>query len=115
MDSGHFEYGNVIHKACMCFCFSDMQEDLNNTRALWNKHYIRSSRHETVSDELYYLPERNDSEDQKQPVNAGKLNEVRQHVADLVNQAVQEYLNYVCTSEGLEKPTELIHNFKTNS
>ncbi|CAB4025161.1 Hypothetical predicted protein [Paramuricea clavata] len=50
-----------------------------------------------------------DSEDQKQPVNAEKLNEVRQHVADPVNQDnqdVQEYLNYVCTSEGLEKPTD---------
>jgi hypothetical protein len=26
-------------------------------------------------------------------------------VADPVNQDVKEYLNYVCTSEGLEKPT----------
>ena len=58
-------------------------------------------------DELYYLPERHDSEDQKQPVDAAKLNEVRQHVADPVihdNQDIQEYLNYVCTSEGLESP-----------
>ena len=58
---------------------------------------------------MYYLPERHDSEDQKQPVNAEKLNEVRQHVTDPVNQDnqdVQEYLNYVCTSEGLEKPTD---------
>ena len=113
MDSGQFEYGNVIHKECMWFCFSDIiQEDLNYTRALWNNHYIRSSRYETVPgrpDELYYLPERHDSEDQKQPVNAEKLNEVRQHVTDPVNQDnqdVQEYLNYVCTSEGLEKPTD---------
>jgi hypothetical protein len=37
MDSGQFEYGNVIHKECMWFCFSDIiQEDLNYTRALWN-------------------------------------------------------------------------------
>jgi hypothetical protein len=58
---------------------------------------------------LYYLPERQDSEDQKQPVNAEKLNEVRQHVADPFNQDnqdVQDYLNYVCTSEGLEKPSD---------
>ena len=107
MDNGEFEYGNVIHKKCMWFCFSDIiQEDLDYTRALWNNHYIRSSRHETVPgrpDELYYLPERHDSEDQKQPVDAEKLNEVRQYVADPViddNQDIQEYLNYVCTSEG---------------
>jgi hypothetical protein len=58
---------------------------------------------------LYYLPERQDSEDQKQPVNAEKLNEVRQNVADPFNQDnqdVQDYLNYVCTSEGLEKPSD---------
>ncbi|CAB4023316.1 Hypothetical predicted protein [Paramuricea clavata] len=89
MDSGQFEYGNVIHKECMWFCLSDIiQEDLNYTRALWNNHYIRSSRHETVPgrpDELYYLPECHDSEDQKQPVNAEKLNEVRLHAADPVN------------------------------
>jgi hypothetical protein len=30
---------------------------------------------------------------------------VRQHVTDPVNQDVKAYLNYVCTSEGLEKPT----------
>jgi hypothetical protein len=30
---------------------------------------------------------------------------VRQHVADPVNQDVKDYLNYVCTSKGLEKPT----------
>ena len=51
-------------------------------------------------DELYYLPERHDSEDQKQPVNAENLNEVRQHVADpdnQENQDVQDYPNYVCT------------------
>jgi hypothetical protein len=43
---------------------------------------------------------------------------VRQHVADLVNQDVKDYLNYVCTSEGLEKPTGwkcALNNFKTNS
>jgi hypothetical protein len=86
MDSGQFEYGNVIHKECMWFSFSVIiQEDINYTRALWNNHYIRSSRHETV---------------QKQPVNAENLNEVRQHVADpdnQENQDVQDYLNYVCT------------------
>ena len=74
--------------------------------------YIRSSRHETVPgrpDELYYLPGRHGCEDQKQPVDAEKLNEVRQHVADPVihdNQDIQEYLSYVCASEGLEKPTD---------
>jgi hypothetical protein len=50
-----------------------------------------------------------DSEDQKQPVNAEKLNEVKQHVADPVNQdnqGVQEYLNYVWKSEGSEMPTD---------
>ena len=105
MDNGEFEYGNVIHKDIM-------QENLDYTRALWNNHYIRSSRHETVQgrpDELYYLLERHDREDQKQPVGAEKLNEVRQHVADPVvhdNQDIQEYLSYVCTSKGLEKPTD---------
>ena len=113
MDSGQFEYGNVIHKECMWFCFTDIiQDDLNYTRALWNNHYIRSSRHETVQgrpDELYYLPERHGCEDWKQRVDAEKLNEAREHVADPVNQDnldIQEYLNYVCTSKGFEKATD---------
>jgi hypothetical protein len=39
---------------------------------------------------------------------------VRQHVAAPVNQDVKEYLNYVCTSEGLEMCSEQ-HRGKTSA
>ena len=49
MDSGKFESGNILHKECIWFCFCDiLQKDLNYTKTLWNNHYIRSSKHETV-------------------------------------------------------------------
>ena len=111
MDSGQFESGNILHKECIWFCFCDiLQKDLNYTKTLWNNHYIRSSRHETVPgrpDELYYLPERCNSEDQKQHVSADKIQEISQHVAveDEPND-FQNYFEYVCTSEGLDKPSD---------
>ena len=74
MDSGHFESGNVLHKECIWYCFSEIiHEDLDYTKAHWNNHYIPSSTHETVPgqpDELYYLPECHNRKDQKQLVNA---------------------------------------------
>ena len=111
MDNGQFESGNIVHKECLWFCFSNMlQEDLNYTKALWNNHYIRSSRHETVPgrpDELYFLPEHHNYEDQRQPVDAVKINEIREHVADEnVQNDLEEYFQYVCTSERLERPTD---------
>ena len=50
-----------------------------------NNHYIQLSWHDTVPgrpDELYYLPKRHNSEDQKQPIDVAKLDEIRQHIAD---------------------------------
>ena len=46
---------------CVWFVFSDfLQLELDKVKDEWNMHFIRQSRHNTVSgvpDELYYLPQ----------------------------------------------------------
>lgn len=53
--------GNEFHMESLWFCYAHIiQADLDNVVEHWNSHYIRQSRHDTVSgipDILYSLPE----------------------------------------------------------
>lgn len=61
MEQDVFTPGNQLQMEGLWFCFSSViQQDLNMVVDHWNTHYIRRSRHETVSgrpDELFFLPE----------------------------------------------------------
>ena len=69
-----------ISMRCLWFCFKDvLQTDLDSVKNLWNTHYIRKSRHDTIPgrpDELYYLPENNGFQDFKFAVTAQQLHDM---------------------------------------
>ncbi|KAJ8668776.1 hypothetical protein QAD02_000035 [Eretmocerus hayati] len=70
-DEGLFN-GREEEKKCLQFCFGHLiQNDLNETRELWNKHHIRKQRYSTFTGKpcsMYRLPEMYDVEDHKKPV-----------------------------------------------
>ncbi|KAJ8672523.1 hypothetical protein QAD02_003782 [Eretmocerus hayati] len=70
-DEGLFN-GREEEKKCFQFCFGHLiQNDLNETRELWNKHHIRKQRYSTFTGKrcsMYRLPEMYDVEDHKKPV-----------------------------------------------
>ena len=54
------DLASELDMECLWFCFAELiQKVLNEIKEHWNTHYIRKSRHDTVSgrpDSLYYLP-----------------------------------------------------------
>ena len=107
---GTFNPASELESECLWFCFAPLlQEDIEQLKEHWNTHYIRKSRHDTVSgrpDSLYYLPE----------IHGGAINLIA-HVPDdelqyarvhLVEQAerndYQEYFQYVTTTCDLQRP-----------
>ena len=72
MDQEVVSSENELEVECLWFCFSSLiQQDLNHVKDNWNTHYIRRSWFDTIPgrpNELYYLPERHNSEDFLQPV-----------------------------------------------
>ena len=59
--------GNEFHMEALWFCYTHIiQGDLDNVVEHWNSHYIRQSRHDTVSgipNILYSLPDNNGKTD----------------------------------------------------
>ena len=52
MERSVFTPGNDLEMECLWFCFSNLiQHDLDTVKDHWNTHFIRRSRHETVSDQ----------------------------------------------------------------
>lgn len=102
--------GNEIDMECLWFCFSKLiQKDLNTTKEHWNTHYIRKSRHDTVSgrpDELFYIPESYGGMD-------GLLNPIPPEQLEFVSDNLlqyeaeenmhQEYLEYLCHGLGFQE------------
>ena len=58
---GKIDMTSEMNKECLWYCFSGvLQADCNAVTDHWNTHYIRHSRHNTVSgrpDSLFFLPE----------------------------------------------------------
>lgn len=94
---------------CLWFCFASLiQQDLNHVKDHWNSHYIRSSRHETVSgrpNELFYLPEIHGAQNFLQPVNANQCQHVEEnHITAEETNEFQEYFSYVMEQSTLSAP-----------
>jgi hypothetical protein len=94
-----FNPSNVLEKECLWFCFSKLlQEDLNKVKSHWNTHYIRHSRHDTISgrpDELYSIPEYHGGEDDLLvPVTNDKINETRGHLTSTNEEPANVYRDY---------------------
>ena len=72
MERSVFTPGNDLEMECLWFCFSSLiQHDLDTVKDHWNTHFIRGSRHETVSgrpDQLFFLPELHSAQDYKHSV-----------------------------------------------
>ena len=114
---GKFILGNVFHMECAWFSFSHLiQRELDKTRHEWNTHFIRKSRHDTISgipDELYFLPERKQYRDEGFAVSYAEINNILLH-RDVVSESIaiqnvadndlEQYFYYVVQVEQLKFP-----------
>ncbi|KAJ8671866.1 hypothetical protein QAD02_003125 [Eretmocerus hayati] len=84
-DEGLFR-GTEEEKKCLQYCFGPLiQNDLDQTRALWNKHMIRKQRNKTHHGKpcsMYRLPEMYGVEDYKKPVDLRAVNALRDEFTD---------------------------------
>ncbi|KAJ8667781.1 hypothetical protein QAD02_009444 [Eretmocerus hayati] len=71
---------------CLQFCFGPLiQYDLDQTRILWNKHYIRKQRHKVHHGKpysMYHLPEMYGVEDHIKPVNLRAVDDLMEEFTD---------------------------------
>ena len=86
-----------------------MNGALDSVKGNWNTHFIRRSRHETVSgrpDELFYLPELRSSQDYKKLVTEEQCQYVLENYldADESDNDYNEYFQYVVDTAGLTSP-----------
>ena len=94
---------------CLWFCFADIiQQDLDHVKDFWNSHYIRSSRHETVSgrpNELFFLPEMDGAENYLHPISELQCQHVEEnHAAEAEASEYPEYFIYVKEQCELNQP-----------
>eukprot|EP00795_Rhopilema_esculentum_P014495 gene14495-5557_t len=101
-----------LHSECLWFCYAPLlQRCLNRVKDHWNCHYIRRSRHDTVTgrpDSLYYLPDINGGLDNLiLPVPEQEYLYAKDHVisTDEENQ-YQQYFEYVKQVCDLRKPDD---------
>ena len=120
MEQGIFTPGNQLQIECLWFYFSGtIQQDLDIVVKHWNSHYIRRSRHDTISgrpDELFYLPELHSEKDILQQVSTQECQYVKENYLSLVESRneFQEYFEYVIEAAVLQKPKgwrEALHLF----
>ena len=110
MEQGIFTPGNKLETECRWFCFSNIiQQDLDFVVQHWNSHYIRKSRHDTVSrrpNELFYLPEFHYGRNHLHPVSLQQCQYVKKnHLSlDKFENEYQEYFEYVMGAAGLQQP-----------
>ena len=87
---------------CLWFSFSGLiQKELHEVCQHWNSRYIRKSRHNTVAgrpDELYYLPECVDAENQLQAVGSDQFQDMLHYCHDYQEEYLyQEYFQTITT------------------
>ena len=94
------------------FCFSNLiQHDLDRVKDHWNTHFIRRSRHETVSgrpDQLFVLPELHSTQDHKHSVTEEQCQDILENhlsVEECRNE-YEEYFEYVTYETGLTPPKD---------
>ena len=110
MEKGIFNSGNQLEMEGLWFCFSDtIQQDLDIVMDHWNTHYIRPSRHETISgrpNEIFYLPELHSGKDFLKKVTNQECQFVRDTyiTTEDAHSEYQEYFAYVMKKAGLQQP-----------
>jgi hypothetical protein len=108
--AGIVDLADPLEKECLWFCFAGLlQQHLNETREHWNTHYIRRSRHDTVSGRpsvLYYLPEAHGGTPNlalqvpEEQMNYASLHLVEEHEDNDYHQ----YFNYVMENSQTQSP-----------
>ena len=94
------DLASELDMECLWFCFAELiQKVLNEIKEHWNTHYIRKSRHDTVSgrpDSLYYLPHCHGGGNHFiMPIPEAEIHYARAHVIDLQDDNIhQDYFNY---------------------
>ena len=103
-ERGVFNQAIELQSECLWFCFASLlQIDIDQVKEHWNTHYIRRSRHDTVSgrpDSLYYLAESNGGvSNLLLPVPENEMAYARLHiVGTTVENNYQDYFNYVMST-----------------
>lgn len=101
----------TLEKECLWFCFASLlQQHLNDICDHWNTHYIRRSRHNTVSGRpaaLFYLPEAHGgTPNLLLEVPEEQMNYASHHLVEAQeNNDYEEYFNYVMENCQLQYPT----------
>ena len=119
--------GNHIHLECSWFVFSPLlQKELDDFSYYWNSHFIRRSRHNSVSgipDVLFYLPEESGCSNQRHDVTADEIENVLRHRDNIREEEtkvhkcdtdLKEFFEYVVQSEGLSHPPGSWNEAKEN-
>ena len=118
MTEGKLALGNHLHLECVWFVFSDfLQLEMDKVKHEWDMHFIRQSRHNSVSgvlDELYYLPHTSGFEDCGFEVSADDIEKIlnqrdiygQAELAKDVDDELFEYFKYIVREEGLTHPPE---------
>ncbi|CAB3979164.1 Hypothetical predicted protein [Paramuricea clavata] len=105
------DLASELDMECLWFCFAELiQKVLNEIKEHWNTHYIRKSRHDTVSgrpDSLYYLPHCHGGGNHFiMPIPEAEVHYARAHVIDLQDDNIhQDYFNYALQASNHNKPT----------
>lgn len=83
-ESGVLDLGDPFHMESLWFCFAKViQVELDKVKDHWNSHYIRKSKHDTVSgvpDILFHLPEYSGSTDCLQTITQTQIDELEEHI-----------------------------------
>ena len=107
---GILDTSNVLHLQCLWFCFHPlMEKGLDEIKESWNCHYVRKSRHHTVSgipNQLFYLPESVGTTDYHKVYDERDLREAEQSVSVVEdsNDIYQEYFLYSANHLELQAP-----------
>lgn len=105
------DLASELDMECLWLCFAELiQKVLNEIKEHWNTHYIRKSRHDTVSgrpDSLYYLPHCHGGGNHFiMPIPEAEIHYARAHVIDLQDDNIhQDYFNYALQACNHNKPT----------
>ena len=115
--NGKIALGNPLHMECVWFVFSNfLQSELDKVKQEWNTHYIRQSRHNTVSgvpDELFFLPQSHGHTNCGIHISKDDIQNILDErdiyaEADLAGNTVDsemvEYFSYVVKEENLQHP-----------
>ena len=105
---GEIDLSSELSKACLWYSFSGLlQQECDFVKEHWNTHYIRRSRHETVSgrpDSLFFLPEMHNAENLIKPVQSADIEYAKNHLLTPDVCEYTEYVEYIAHEVSAPKP-----------